>query len=127
MFLHCHNCGWEQDDFWTYRFSKNDILDFLKLKWLKRPFGYNPESILLEDIATWLPPRKIKMDVMWCKERGINGNKVHSWYLLKKSFKRYFNVRKNMKWTTYKKFRDDFEKGNAECPSCGSKEHFDVD
>lgn len=38
-YLHCHNCGWEQDDFWSEHYNpikslrdwEKDLLDFDKL------------------------------------------------------------------------------------------------
>lgn len=127
MYLRCDNCKWEQDDFWSYNFSKREIVRFLTFKWLHRPFGYNPESVLMEDIAEWLPPRKVKMDYMAAKEKGFDTNEVHSWWFLKEAFKRYFKVRKTMKWKTFEKFKKDKEKGKAFCPRCGNEKYWTTD
>ena len=49
MYLHCHNCGWSQDDFWEWKIDWKNIF-----KWQRRPFGYNPLSLFLQDIVTLL-------------------------------------------------------------------------
>ena len=36
-YLHCHACGWEQDDFWEWKWWDG---------W-QRPFGYNPLSLMM--------------------------------------------------------------------------------
>ncbi len=79
-YLHCHtkNCGWSQDDFWDYRFTAKAWKQFFTFQWQRRPFGYNPFSILLEDIATYIKPGKINMDSYWAKEHGFKSNDVHS-------------------------------------------------
>ena len=77
-FLHCHNCSWSQDDFWnfTIRFSST------------RPFGYNPISLIWEDIFFYLRPRYIEMDSMWCHENGFK-NPIFSWKLMLWEIKRH--------------------------------------
>lgn len=47
MFLHCHDCGWEQDDYWSKDYNplkslrdwEHDLLDFscLDAPWLGEP------------------------------------------------------------------------------------------
>lgn len=124
-YLHCHTkgCGWSQDDFWDYTFTKKAWKEFFKFQWGKRPFGYNPLSILLEDIAEWINPRWIHMDSEWAKMKGRKNPKIHSWEILKDGFKRYRRVKKGMLFKTWDEFQAN---KNTPCPKCG-KVDWDVD
>lgn len=128
-YLHCHtkDCGWSQDDFWEYDWSWKAWKKFLTFKWSSRPFRYNPLSILLEDIAEYIKPRRIKMDSYWARENGLKSSEVHSWWFLRNAFKRYKRVKKNMLYKTYEEFKEaHYEKGIAVCPKCG-KINWDID
>ena len=124
-YLHCHTkgCGWSQDDFWNYNWTWKALKDFLLLRWQKRSFGYNPLSILLEDIATWIKPRYIEMDSYWAKENGYESPRIHSWNFIPKAFQRYQRVKRNMLFKTWEEFRDNDQ---TPCPKCG-KVDWDVD
>ena len=126
-YLHCHNCGWSQDDFWTYNFTKKTFKELLLFKWKHRPLGYNPESILLEDISEYIKPRYIKMDSSWARENGYKTNKIHSWSFILRVLKRYRQVKKNMFFKTYKEFKDAKRHKNVCCPECGSYKDWDID
>jgi hypothetical protein len=129
-YLHCHNCGWSQDDFWEYRFDKKAWKEFFTFKWQKRPFGYNPHSILLEDIAEYIKPRFIIMDSHWAKENSLKSNRVHSWWFIKEGFKRFKRVRKNMLYKTQEHLSIDWDLNSLDpCPKCGNidKKYFDID
>lgn len=127
-YLHCHteNCNWSQDDFWYYSFKWKDWKQFLTLKWNYRPFGYNPMSILIEDIGEYVKPRRIGMDSYWAKEQRLKTNKIHSWWFIKEGIKRYFRVKKNMVYKTYDEYMLDKKLGYAKCPKCGLS-NFDID
>jgi hypothetical protein len=127
-YLHCHtkDCRWSQDDFWNYNWTWKAFKHFITFKWQKRSFGYNPFSILLEDIHTWGKPRRIKMDSHWLKENGIKGDSVHSWFLLRKGFRRYKNVKKRMVYKTWDAWRKARDNGKPVCPNCG-KPNWDMD
>lgn len=127
-YLHCHtkDCGWSQDDFWEYKFTWKAWKQFFTFQWQKRPFGYNPFSILLEDIAIWGKPRRIKMDSQWLKDNNCKGNTVHSWFLLRKGFKRYRNVKKEMVYKTSNDWKEARDNGSPVCPKCG-KANWDID
>jgi hypothetical protein len=121
-YLHCHECGWFQDDFWEWKIKWKNIF-----KWQTRPFGYNPISLMLEDIAEYWKPRYIGMDSYWCKEHGLKGNKVHSWWLLRYELKRHIKRLFSMKYWTLNSYKKAKNKGIAVCPKCGSKNDFDID
>jgi hypothetical protein len=61
-YLHCHSCGWEQDDFWTLCF-KITWRKWRKSFWkLGLDIGYNPISRLLDDLKWLWVPRWIGLD-----------------------------------------------------------------
>ena len=126
-YLHCHNCGWSQDDFWNYNLSKKSFKKLFLLKWTERPLGYNPESILLEDIVENIKPKFIKMDSHWSKENGYKSNKIHSWEFIRRGIKRYRKVRKNMLFKTHQDFKKANREKNVCCPSCGDYKNWDID
>ncbi len=124
-YLHCHtkDCHWGQDDFWNYNWTWKAFKHFITFKWQKRSFGYNPLSILLEDIASNIKPRKINMDSYWAKENGLKSNEVHSWWFLRKGFGRYRNVKKGMLFKTWDEFQAN---KTTPCPYC-CKVNWDID
>jgi len=121
MYIHCFDCNWSQDDFWDYNIKWKKIF-----QWKSRPFGYNPLSILLEDIAEYWKPRYIIMDSYWAKEKGLKSNRVHSWWFIKNGFRRYKNVKKSMVYKTYDEYEKARKTGTLKCPKCGSY-HLDID
>jgi len=121
-YLHCHNCGWSQDDFWNFKFQFKNIL-----KWQRRPFGYNPISLILEDFAVYVKPKYIKMDTNWMKENNYSGNKIHSWKLMMHDIKRHLKNSFMQTWWTYNSWKKDRKNNIARCPKCHKKEYFDID
>ena len=121
-YLHCHNCGWEQDDFWNWKIKWDKLL-----KWHSRPFGYNPLSLILEDFVTYRKPRRIKFDKYAAIDMGFKSNNIHSWSMLRYNSKRHFRRLFTQKWWTYESWVKDQNAGMAECPGCRSKEDCDID
>lgn len=119
-YLHCHSCDWSQDDFWSWNWS--GVKKFWK--WSYRPFGYNPFSLLLEDIAFYAKPKIVKMDSWWAEENGFKTANIHSWRMLVRSVKLRFKGIANMKWWTWESWKK--SKDNATCPGCGAQ-NFDID
>lgn len=121
-YLHCHSCDWSQDDFWTWKWK-----GFLKFwKFSSRPFGYNPLSLFLEDVATYYKPRYIIMDSYWAKENGFNSNRIHSWIFILRSMKNNIKRMIQQEWWTHETWYRKHAKGEAICPKCGA-DNFDVD
>jgi len=121
-YLHCHNCNWEQDDFWNWTIKWNKLH-----KWNSRPFGYNPLSLILEDFACYWKPRRIKFDKYTAIEMGFKTNNIHSWSMLRHGLKIHFNRLFTQKWRTWEAWKKDKDSGVAECPGCRSKKDFDID
>ena len=105
-YLHCHNCDWEQDDFW------HD--------------GYNPVSCIQEALE-WLfqEPNVIKMDNNWCKENGYGDvGSIKATELAAHDFERQARKIRGMVYRTEKEF---YEKNpERKCPKCGQQQ-LDID
>lgn len=110
-YLHCHTkgCNWSQDDWWDWKWS-------LKI-WKFRCFGYNPISLILDNIRYYGKPRIINTD------NGKGCYSVFSWVLMFKDIRRQFSKFYYQKWWTYKAFKKDI---GAVCPKCGLID-FDID
>jgi hypothetical protein len=117
-YLHCHNCDWSQDDFWNWKWTYKF--------WKFRPFGYNPVSLIFDDISDYWKPRRIGMDSWWIEEikiRHKNGE-VHSWVMLIWQIKRHIKRIFTMKVWTYKKWEK--VRKTWVCPECKSNK-WDID
>lgn len=134
-YVHCHNCNWQQDDFWSFR-GYNPLRFFLKndLPWLWKPrwIAGDREFLRKGRIASFFTRVQ---DKVWTQpENGPkcadkDGNIVgptpykeysqHSWFMLAwaatHKVKRLFTQR----WWTYEAWRHDCEKGIGDCPKCG--------
>ena len=111
-YLHCHNCDWSQDDFW----SKD---------------GWNPEESLKSDWE-YAFRDKIYMEHNFFEESGLE-DKMHkdesgAWIrgqdLLAWELRRKANHVENMAVRTYEEWKQ--IKNNFVCPECGSK-NLDID
>lgn len=95
-YIHCHNCDWEQDDFWGWR--------------------YNPVSCFLRDVAYYLKPRRIQFDSNVAGEMGWTRTDLHSWYMIVLSERKMFRRIFRQKWWTYRDWKR--AKDRNICPSC---------
>lgn len=124
-YLHCHTkgCDWSQDDFWSWDWS--GLKRFWK--WKYRPFGYNPFSLILEDIASYWMPRRINFDKWWAEEHKCSRTDPHSWWLIRREIIKDLKKFKYQKWWTYDSWKKDYDAGKAVCPDCGRSDQFDID
>ncbi len=120
-YLHCHKCHWGQDDFWSWEWS--GLRRFWK--WSHRPFGYNPLSLILEDIAEYWRPRMVSNPTNLVEDKGPE--EIHSWCMLLREVKRHASRLFNQPWWTQDQFRRDYDLGKAVCPKCGSTDDWDID
>ncbi len=118
-YLHCHSCHWSQDDFWEWRIKWAKLLN-----WKYRPFGYNPLSLVLEDIASYYKPRYIDFEQWFADENGFKSRNIFSWHIMLWSIKNHIKRLFTQTWWTYKSWRKDKDK--AVCPNCGEVD-FDID
>jgi hypothetical protein len=108
MYLHCHDCGWSQDDFWNE--------------------SYNPISCLIDYKDSLFQDNHF--DEGFFTENNIEPKKdENGFYITGKDFvvwalERAIRRIKNMQVDTY----DEWErvKENWRCPECGSK-NWDID
>jgi len=122
-YIHCHKCGWSQDDFWEWDWT--GIKRFWK--WSYRPFGYNPVSLILEDIASYWKPHYIEYDKWIAKERGYKSAEVHSWRVMVSSIRTHARRLFTQRWWTYRSWKRDNTLRMANCPKCGDSENLDID
>ncbi len=93
-FVHCHNCDWEQDDFWSWE--------------------YNPLRSLVREILGNFRPRIIDGDPPRYP--------AHSWWLIVVASRIFFRRIADMQWPTYASWRRVINKGGGrwpDCPKCG--------
>ena len=111
-YLHCHNCNWEQDDFYTKNYNVlTNILD--DLKWTAKPRIMKFDIQTVEDMVEFMFIPIIH-----------KGGKVFSWNWLLVEIERDIRSFFIMKWRTMKKWNE--VKDTANCPNCGERD-FDID
>jgi hypothetical protein len=133
-YVHCHACGWSQDDFWNR--------------------SYNPAKyFFIQDIPTWIKPEMVKLDpccmpkspipwmlglaevreVPWVQPKGgpkcvdANGEEpttvreysVFSWVVLGQHFVSSCRSLFTQKWWTYASWKKALKEGKGGCPKCG--------
>jgi len=111
-YLHCHKCGWSQDDFW----------DFLPSKWFWRRsrkirFGYNPISYYLGTVFGEhgnIKPRRVNYDSHWADEMGWKRSDPYSWWLIWFNFKKMITTFKKQKYFSWKQYKN----SSKRCPGC---------
>lgn len=111
-YLHCHNCDWSQDDFWSED-------------------GWSPEKGM-DGYWEWAFRDKVHMDPNFFEEEGLE-DKMHEdeegrWIkgqdLLAFELRRAANSVENMAVKTYEEWKQ--VKDTFTCPKCGSK-NWDID
>jgi hypothetical protein len=105
-YLHCHACGWSQDDFWSK--------------------GYNPiTSVKDYEQYLFLNPNTTGMDNWWLKENGYpETNEIKGTELVAHELERAARRVRNMVYRTEQEFREKNPERN--CPKCG-KHELDID
>lgn len=99
-YLHCHKCGWEQDDFWEEN-------------------GWSPlYPSHIEELRTYLLKNVILLD----GGRTIMDSKD---YVIQ-HLERIIAKIKGMRWKTLKEWQDT-PKEKRMCPRCGSTDDWDID
>lgn len=113
-YVHCHNCDWSQDDFWSFK-------------------GYNPIRFFWKNVlwgrSGYWKPRRIEYDSSVIKEYGWKRTDPHSWWLLARAIRRIFKDFLHQKWWTYASWKKTVEKNGNKwpvCPKCGKPE-LDID
>lgn len=102
MYLHCHKCGWSQDDFW--------VKD-----------SYNP----LRHMLDWEERLIDKFNEPFPGEQDTKGMTYRE--VIAREMKNGAEQILHMKWATYEDYKKAKEEGIAKCPKCGSSKDFDID
>jgi len=108
-YLHCHKCGWHQDDFYDE--------------------GYNPAKYLMDWNEYLFGERKSKLDEQFTNDSQFikeNGN-ITTREVVAREYEKFARRIREMKWMSHEDFRKDYKAGKAKCPSCGCSTEFDVD
>jgi len=104
-YLHCHNCDWEQDDFYSKTYNPASSLTH----WNDYLFGSRSNEI----------DRQFTDDSGFLEEFGpLTIREV-----IARAFEKTAQDIRNMKWLTYEQWKDE---PNKVCPKCGSSE-LDID
>lgn len=122
-YLHCHSCGWSQDDFWSWNWS--GLRKFWK--WKRRPFGYNPLSLILEDFSEYWKPRMISFDAYAAKDMGFKNSNIFSWSMLFYNLAWHVQRIFRQRWWTFNQWKKYYDKGFAVCPKCKCSDKLDID
>ena len=151
-YVHCHRCGWSQDDFWEFKISWNSRYRGMQ----KLQFGYSPLRNIWDALEIYGKPRWLNFGyevidedgdkVRWRSEvvhipedeitdrmhgevssgNGCDVNRYYiwSWSILWLNIKGEARKMWKQKWWTYKQYMKD--KDVAVCPTCGS-DKLDID
>ena len=115
-YLHCHSCGWSQDDFYTKAYNLwTKIKD--DLKWYCRP-----RLISFDDYFLVERTKNTEVPVLTFKTK--RGTVCFSWNFLILEIINDLKVYHQMKWKTLEQWER--EKDKAVCPKCGAR-NFDID
>ena len=132
-YLHCHNpkCSWSQDDFWNWKFRGFISKSIVNNKWHieSRPFGYNPISLIWQDLFEYVKPRYIGMDSSYWYDRNLpcpENRKIHSWSLMYREIKRHIKRIFTQTYWTYSKWYKLPKDKRWICPRC-KEEELDID
>ena len=102
MYVHCHKCGWSQDDFW----EKN---------------GYNPLRYMLD----WEEQLIDKFNEPFPGEKDTEGMSYGE--VIAREMTNGAKQILHQKWHTYDDYKKAKENGTAICPKCGSSDQLDID
>lgn len=102
MYLHCHKCGWSQDDFW-----EDGCYNPLR-------YMLNWEEQLIEKFNEPFPGEK--------DTEGMTYGQV-----IAREMENGAKQIRQMKWARHEDFKEARKKGEAICPECGSSEDWDTD
>lgn len=113
--VHCHSCGWSQDDFWNFRWGRYGY-------W--HGWGYNPISVFLSHLTgrngLWRF-RRCHFDSYVAKDYGWKRSDPHNWYLIWWQFKRLVGSFRRQAWWSEKAWIQATKKQGRwpDCPKCG--------
>lgn len=110
-YAHCHNCGWEQDDWWTESYPPLDYERLKKLNDMLMAAVQDPEERMINPL-----------DRPFLEEYFGTSHEVDVRKYVAHHLNRMACRISEMHWLTAVDFRAD-----PQCPKCGSQKHMDVD
>ena len=107
MYLHCHSCGWSQDDFYSED-------------------GYNPARYLASWNDCLCGDEADKIDKQFSDDSEFlhNNGPISTREVIAREYERFAKRIREMKFVTYEQWIA--EKDEAVCPKCGAQD-FDID
>ena len=144
-YLHCHTkgCNWSQDDFYSKLYNPLTKI-WSDIKWLWKPKMIDFDFMFVETdyvdlkkftkISVKFFKREKQIISGRIKQMDCEGNEIKlktiyicfSWNWLLLEIVKDIRVGLQMRWWTYKSFKNAFHKGKAKCPECGLV-NFDID
>ena len=120
-YLHCHKCGWGQDDFWSmdgYNPFRQDMMDDYKQYLFKEKVMFCKCEFVewLGSYDTYLPNDKI---IQEGELFGVSGKDFVAIEMLRRA-KRILNMEVKT-WEEWEAVKDEWK-----CPKCGSTD-WDID
>lgn len=108
-YLHCHNCDWSQDDFYSN--------------------GYNPAKYLMDWNDSLFGDRFDKLDKQFTDDSEFlrENGPITTREVIAREYEHFAKKIREMKWVTYESFQKDKKLGLAKCPGCGCSNKFDID
>jgi hypothetical protein len=94
-YIHCHSCGWNQDDFWSWRYNPLQCFWRFSLKEHARPRYVRAVFVV-----------------------GPAERRVHSWAMILRDITRYFWRAWQMRWWTRRAWVSAVKAGRGGCPKC---------
>lgn len=138
-FVHCHECDWEQDDFWSLSgynpfrwFFKYDIPSYWKPRFIGWDAYAVPDSPIARKLGfirtiekEWTEEQDSKSISIPYDRDGLPHPKTYtetqqfSWYVLFRSAKKWILRMWRQQWWTYESWRKAVDAGQGGCPCCG--------
>lgn len=104
-YVHCHSCGWQQDDFYDENYNPAQFLS----NWNYQLFGKDRKHL----------DKLFSDDALFLKENGS----ITTREMIAREYEKYARRIRKMKWITYEDFKNDTDK---KCPECSSDD-LDID
>lgn len=134
-YVHCHNCNWEQDDFWGWGYNPLKFFFGVEVPMCIRPrmMGIDPYAmsggwwaqkfglISIKEVPWVDPPGGPKcVDADGTDSAGklVRVYQMHSWYMLWRQVVKWARRVVNQHWWTEEGWMKDRKRGHGACPKC---------
>ena len=110
-YLHCHNCDFSQDDFYSRGYNLVTKI-WSDIKWLYKPRWIRLDDWILIDLVNYA---KIPVHIRICKD---DNRYVLSWNWLLLEIVKNIKLFFKMKYITWKSWRRAVERNGGKWPAC---------